>query len=398
MKWIVLKRSIFTMAMAIAVIGCDENKLEPLERNLTAPGQVQNVIVENLPGKAKITYTLPSEQDLLYVKAEYTLSSGQKMEVKASYYNNALMVEGFGDTEEHVVKLYSVNRSAAASQAVLVTIKPLEAPIFDVFRSLKVKAAFGGVFVEALNGLRTDVSILVMEKNQEGDWVVNTKSIYTSTKDIAKTIRGLDVKQHDLAITIRDRWLNTTDTLYTSITPYLELSLPKTAYTGYFPGDTPRHASTPAAGMWDGDLLNWPKCYLTQGGLPGQHSVTIDTGVLAKMSRIVIWDYPEYYLGRSYYYIGNLKEFEVWGSDTPPAADGSLTGWHLLGRYNAIKPSGLPYGQQTNEDYQTANAGLSWEFDVDAPKVRYLKIKSLKNWAGIGSMSIAEIQVYGNPN
>ena len=39
--------------------------------NSTAPGQVSNVKVENLAGAARITYTLPKDQDLLYVKSAF---------------------------------------------------------------------------------------------------------------------------------------------------------------------------------------------------------------------------------------------------------------------------------------------------------------------------------------
>jgi hypothetical protein len=342
---------------------------------------------------------LPSDQDLLYIKAEYILANGVKMEVKSSYYNNSLEVEGFADAAEYEVKLYSVNRSETVSNPVVVKIHPLESPIWGVFRSLDVKAAFSGIRVDATNANRQDISILVMEKNKLGDWIVDTKSIYTSTDLVSKTLRGYSVEEHNYAITIRDRWLNTTDTLFTTITPLLELSIPKSGYKHFpLPGDTKTHPSAIPAGMWDGNIMDWPKVFLTDGAVPGPHVVTIDTGVLAKMSRIVIWDYPEYYLGRSYYYVGDLKEFEIYGSANPNP-DGSLDGtWVKLGTYKATKPSGLPYGQQTNEDYQTALAGFSWELDVTAPKVRYLRIKSIKNWAGIGSMAIGEIQVYGNPN
>lgn len=394
-----LKASMFAIVIASLIISCDENKLEPLETNATPPGSVENVSVENLPGKAKLTYTLPKNQDLLYVKAEYTLANGRKMEVKSSYYNNSLVVEGFANEEEQVVTLYAVNRSEVVSEPTSVTIKPLESPIWDVYRSLVAEAAFSGVRVTGINEFRHDLSILVMEKDDQGDWIINPNSIYTSTDLIKKTIRPLTVEDHNLAITVRDRWQNTTDTLFTTIKPFLELALPKSAYK-WLPllGDTPTHATATPPGMWDGELLNWPKVFLTKGDEPGQHVVTIDTGVLAKMSRIVIWDYPEYYNGRTYYYIGNLKEFEVWGSQSPNP-DGSLdASWFKLGEYNATKPSGLPFGQQTDEDYQTAYAGFSWEFEPSVPKVRYLRIKSLKNWAGIGSMAIAEIQVYGNPN
>ncbi|MBD0831544.1 DUF4959 domain-containing protein [Aestuariibaculum sediminum] len=391
-KWV-------SAVLLVVVYACDENKLEPLENNMTPPGIVSNVLVENLPGESKLTYTLPDDQDLLYVKAEYKLNSGRMMEVKSSYYNNSLTVEGFANEEEQEVKLYAYNRSEIASEPVTVNIHPLESPIWDVFRSLSADAAFGGVRLTAKNPLRHDLAILLMEKNQQGDWEIHPNSVYTSTDSINKTIRGFSIKEHEFAVTVRDRWLNTTDTLFANVTPFVEEALPKANYKHYpLPGDTPSHTTAVPSGMWDGNIMDWPRVFLTQGAVSGQHIVTIDTGVLAKMSRIVIWDYPEYYNGRTYYYIGNLKEFEIWGSANPNP-DGSLDeSWVKLGSYNAVKPSGLPFGEQTDEDYQTANAGFSWEFDVAAPKVRYLRIKSLKNWAGIGTMAIGEIQVYGNPN
>ncbi|WP_428741664.1 DUF5000 domain-containing lipoprotein [Tenacibaculum sp.] len=400
MKNKILKiKSLAILSMAFIAISCDENNLAPLENNTTPPGIVENVQIENLPGKSVISYALPKDQDLLYVKAEYQLESGKKMEVKSSYYNNSLVVEGFSKEEEETVTLYAVNRSEVASEPVKVTIKPLESPIWDVYRSIEVGPAFGGISLKAINELRHDLSILVMEKNEQNDWIVNPNSIYTSTDSINRTIRPFDIEEHNIAVTVRDRWLNTTDTLYTSITPFLELSLPKSDYKWYpLPGDTPVHPNAQPPGMWDGDIMNWPRVFLTQGSAPGQHVVTIDIGVLAKMSRIVIWDYPEYYQGRTYYYIGDLKYFEIWGSANPNP-DGSLdSSWVKLGSYEETKPSGLPFGQQTDEDYQTANAGFSWDFDPEAPKVRYLRIKSLENWGGTGSMSIGEIQVYGNPN
>lgn len=398
MKCSLLKKCAFAIAIMVIAVACDENVLQPLEGNKTPPGQIENVSVENLPGKAKITYALPSNQDLLYIKAEYKLANGETVEVKASYYNNSIEVVGFGDTDEHEVSIYAVNRSEVASAPVMVTVQPLESNIWDVYRSLEIKAAFGGIFIKGQNEFREDISILAMEKNELGDWEINPNSIYTSTDEIAKTIRGMDTIQKDFAFTVRDRWLNHTDTLFTSVKPLFEVAIPKSGYTGVvLPGDTPRHTGTPFAGMWDDELQNWPSVFLTQGAIAGEHVITIDTGVLGQMSRIVIWDYPEYFNGRTYYYIGNLKKFEVWGSDNPPT-DGSFDNWYLLGEYNAVKPSGLPYGEQTNEDYETALAGFSWDFDIDAPKVRYLRIKSIKNWGGIGSMAIGEIQVYGNPN
>ncbi|TJZ60497.1 DUF4959 domain-containing protein [Sphingobacterium olei] len=385
--------------------GCGEDGLRsPLEGNGTAPGPVTNIHVENLAGKAKITYTVPEQQDLLYVKAVYTLATGRKMEVKSSYYNNWLLVEGFANEGEYDVQLFAVNRSETASEPVLVKIHPLESPIWDVFRNLEVSPAFSGVRLRTDNPERSDIAIQVMQLDEYGEWLTHPNSLYTSTDSIAYILRDakLDTVDQTFAFTVRDRWLNYTDTLYANLKPLYEAALPKSNYVGMSntPGDAPFNPSTSMSGMWDNNIMDWPRVYQTRNAHPGVHVITFDIGRLAKLSRIVIWDYPEYYssggFARTYYYLGNLKEFEIWGSDIPPV-DESFDNWHLLGKYNATKPSGLPFGQQNNEDYQSANAGLSWDFEVTAPKARYLRIRSTKNWGGTSYMGIAEIQVYGDP-
>lgn len=394
-----IKNCLLLLLSLLIITACEEEgQHEPLEKNTTPPGVVSEVQVDNLPGRAMITYSLPADQDLLYVKAVYTLATGQAMEVRASYYKNSLVVEGFADTLEHEIKLYAVNRSEVASDPITIKIKPLEAPVWRVYKTLEAQPAFGGIRIKAINKDRSDVAILVMEKNDLGEWEANTNSIYTSTDSIMHTIRGYDTLTHQFAVTVRDRWLNYTDTLVTEIKPLYEAAIPKSGYAPMnLPGDAPHHPSTEMTGLWDNNIIDWPGIYMTQGAhTPNEpHVITFDIGTLAKLSRIVIWDYPEYYNGRTYYYLGCPKIFEIWGSDNPPS-DGSFDNWHLLGQYEEVKPSGLPYGEQNDEDYQTANAGFSWEFDVDVPKVRYLRIRGIKNWGGTTNLAIAEVQVYGD--
>ncbi|WP_437921822.1 DUF4959 domain-containing protein [Sphingobacterium sp. LRF_L2] len=382
----------------LLLTSCAEEFNQASVLNSTPPGQVSNVRVENLPGSAKITYSLPKDQDLLYVKAVYTLASGREMEVKSSYYNNSLTVEGFADEKPYVISLYSVNRSEVSSEAVDVTIEPLENPIWETFRSLEAIAAFGGIRITAENDNEKDVTIMVM-KDSLGEWVPSLDNIYTSAKQISRTIRGLDTIPQEFAITVRDKYLNYTDTLVTTITPLYETVLPKSRYSAVvLPTDVGQgYTSTGLAKMWDGDIFYWPNISMTDASVTNAQWVTFDTGVLAKMSRIVIWDYPEYTnSGRIYYYGGNLRFFEVWGSNNPPA-DGSWDNWHLLGSFESVKSSGLPVGEQSDEDYQLAYSGLSYDFDVAASKARYLRIKSIRNWAGSTFMAISEVQVYGDP-
>ncbi|MBL4561940.1 MAG: DUF4959 domain-containing protein [Labilibaculum sp.] len=395
-------KSLFIFILVLAMMfACDEDDgSSPLEHNMETPGTITNLSVENLPGKAIISYTLPSNQDLLYVKAMYTLpSTGKEVEVKSSSYNNNLTVEGFFTTNEQEIKLYAVNRSEVTSDPVPVTIKPLESPIWEVFRSVEVSTAFGGFNITAENSTESDVVVLLMSENENDEWEVEDNSIYTSTAKIASQIRGLDTISYDYALTVRDRWLNYTDTLYTSVVPLYEALIPKSGYVGMFlTGDAEYHPSTSMSKMWDDNIIDWPNLYMTQSAFtPTEpHIITFDIGLLAKISRVKIWDYPEYYNGRTYYYLGCMKRFEIWGTDDPQAGS-SLDDWSLLGTFEATKPSGLPYGEQNDEDYNAANAGFDWEVDINAPKVRYLRIRSLENWGGSTNLAISELQVYGDP-
>ncbi|MCW9708121.1 DUF4959 domain-containing protein [Fodinibius salsisoli] len=409
MNWLKIQQYLLLIGVCTAlIISCKKSGVnDSIESDGTPPGKVQNVSVENVPGGAKLTYTLPDDEDLLYVRAEYTLSTGKEMEVKSSFYNNSMMIEGYADSLEHTVELYAVDKGELASEPTSVTIEPKRSTIWDTFKSLKTQAAFGGIQVEAANPERNDIAILILQKNDFGEWETNPNSIYTSTNEVAYTLRGLDTLRQEFAFTVRDRWLNYTDTLFTEIAPLYEAPIPQADYNANrIEGDAPRHNSTPMYGLWDGDIINWPNIYMTQAAhTPSEpHTFTFDIGQTAKLSRIRIWDYPEYYssggFGRTYYYLGCPRKFEIWGASDPSIEDPEnwmqQDNWHKLGTFEETKPSGLSYGQQNNEDYQTANAGFSWEFDINAPKVRYLRFRSLENWGGSTNIGIAEVQVYGD--
>jgi len=398
MKKISISMFLLLFALTVTLSGCKEDESLPLENNTTPPGVVTNIKVKNGPGNAILTYTSPTDKDLLYVKAIYTLANGKEMEVKSSYYNNSLTLEGFGDTDSHEVKVYAVNRSEVASTAVSVSVKPLENPIWAVYRSLKAIPDFGGLKFTASNATKTDLSIEIMVETK-GKYVPTSKNIYTAAVAINQSVRGLDTVAQKFAITIRDRWLNYTDTLYSTLKPLYETTIPKSGYKAVFlPSDVGQaYTSTALAFMWDGDTMTWPRVSLTNTTILTPQWVTFDLGKPAVLSRIVIWGYPEYQnAGRMYYFGGNLKEFEVWGSDNPPS-DGSFTNWVKLGTFDTIKPSGSAYNVQTSEDYNYANAGINYTFDVIARKFRYIRIKSLKNWQGTTYQAIGEVQVYGDP-
>ena len=387
------------LAIIAGIVSCKEefDVKGPSGTDDTAPAVVTDIQVENLAGKAKITYKLPSSQNLLYVRAEYQLATGATMVSKSSYYKDTILVEGFADTEEHEISLYTVNRNEVASEPVVIKVKPLEAPFKKVFKTIQVTDAFGGYNLQADNPTRDNISIIVMKKNDFNEFEVdNFKSVYTRTDEILSKIRGLDTLKYQFAIFVKDRWGNSSDTLYTTVKPIYEAKLDPSKFKPFvLPGDAPQVTNGARLEyMWDG-RLGWPYTSFTHqingGDVP--HMVTFDTGVLAKISRVWIRPFPE---GSRWYYLSTMKRFEIYGS-VNPSLNGDLDdSWILLGSYEVIKPSNLPYGTDNAEDQATGAAGFSWDVDLAAPKVRYIRIRCLENFAGGTAQSINEIEVYGS--
>jgi hypothetical protein len=279
-----LKTSFLLLFGIMAVVSCEEDLQfrEPIGGDTSIPSMVSNVNVENLPGKAKLSYTLPNDQNLLYVKAVYTIATGKTLEAQTSYFNNSLIVEGFADTNEHEVKIYSVSRNNIKSEPVLVKVKPLESPIWKVFKSISVTNAFGGYNLSAANPDTANVSIIVMKKNAFNEFEVdNQKSVFTSVKDITSKVRGLDTTRYEFQVFVKDRWGNSTDTTTKAIKPLFETELPKSGFRAFtLPGDAPQVTNGARLEYaWDG-LLGWPYVSFTHqvNGGPNPHIITFDTG------------------------------------------------------------------------------------------------------------------------
>src|SRR5690606_16726936 len=99
---------------------------------------------------------LPDDPDALYVEAEYVTKGKGTRVVKSSVYKNFVFLNGFYDTDERVVDLYVVNRAQQRSEPTEVTIKPLEAPIHSMFRSMEIAKDFGGVNLKFTNEAKNE--------------------------------------------------------------------------------------------------------------------------------------------------------------------------------------------------------------------------------------------------
>ncbi|WP_114937697.1 DUF5000 domain-containing lipoprotein [Mucilaginibacter endophyticus] len=395
-----LQAAFCTLLLMIVMAGCKQESLnKPTITNNNAPGVVSNVQVQNLNGEATLTYTLPGDNDLFYVKAVYETSPGKTREVIASHYTNTLTVDGFGDTLAHVVKLYAVNSSEKASAPVNVTVTPLTPPYLLAYRSLKVTATFGGFNVTCDNEAKDNLAIVPMVDTANNGQYVQPKgmdNIYSNSVLIKAAVRGQPAVERKYAFFVRDRFLNRSDTLFMKLTPFYEEQFSKLDWSAYvLPGDaTNLYSYTDVTKTFDGNFTGgWPNCLFTVESAGSPQMVTIDLGKQRVFSRFIMNPFIE--IGNVYYVRGNLRDFEIWGSNSPNVNGALDASWTKLLTCNVVKPSGSPSGTETAADYNYAHDGWGFDFPAGLSAYRYIRIRSLRNWTGSYFMSISEFTLFG---
>lgn len=163
-----------------------------------------------------------------------------------------------------------------------------------------------------------------------------------------------------------------------NIEPLSELELDKTLFKQWNPPQIPYTYydwTSTIDKLWD----NTPATqYLTftPSGFP--YSFTFDLGQTVKLKRFKHWQR----IDRGVVYrIQNVKKFQLWGSATSDVTD-DFSEWIKLGDFEVYKPSGLPWGQETDEDIAYATQGDNFTIDPNAPPVRYIRYVVEDSWDG----------------
>ncbi|MDR1339338.1 MAG: DUF4959 domain-containing protein [Prevotellaceae bacterium] len=399
-----MKRKIFIFIMIAALMyisGCsEEGRIDHFDDSAPAPAPVTGVQVENTPGGAVISYNIPNDKNLLGVKVVYT-RNGEVCESKTSKFMNYLVVEGFGSTASQEVQLYSVGINEKLSEPVPVSINPLVPSVQTVTFDLEV--AFGGVVASLEENVSTaNLSLVLLmdtlySAGEKRQWV-QVQAFYTESVARRFTQRGLDSKAIDFALYVRDRWGNTSDTIYRTLTPLEEVKLSKEKFANMkLPSDfylSAENDSYPLENMWSGNESSDHTIYASEMRAPRPSWVTIDFGYTAAISRIQMLPRPDYEL-----YSGSApRTFELWGS-TNPNLDGSWDeSWTLLGEFEQFKPSGygeeLEVGPITDEDkdywYNRTEFELTRTENVPNPymPVRYIRLKFTSSFTTYGTEAV----------
>lgn len=375
--------------LVLTISACKQEVLGPVEKDSTVPGQVTNVTVENLHGAAKISYQLPDDGDLLYVKSLYTTKQGEVRETKVSRFNSSLTVVGFGDTDTYQVSLYAVDKSENESAPVQTAVKPLSPAVVLTRSSFQTTPDFGGINIKYENESEENLALVVLTNDSLGQFSP-VYTHYTNLKEGNFSVRGMASQPTKFGVYARDRWGNLSDTLIVTLTPLFEQLLDRTKMKGVvFSNDAPLGHGGNIAGLFDGNVTSG--FYHSGDAARMPQWFTFDMGVTAKLSRLTWFMRDQFY-----YTLHNPRVVEIWGSNNPnPNGDFDAT-WTLLGTHTAIKPSGLPEGQLSQADIDAAKAGETMIFPLNIPKVRYIRFKTLKNWSNGTYVNFYELMMWGD--
>jgi len=201
---------LLTIILVLA-FSCQEERVGQNPIDNIPPIGVSNVIVEALPGGAKISYDLPNETDISYVICEY-MFKGEKKIVRSSIYSNFLVVEGLPDIAPCDFTLYLVDHSENKSGLYNGSFVPLEPPFQTVSKTITMEPDFGGVVIRWHNETNAMIGAFLLAKGDNGEWIENDL-VFSTITDEKKSIRGYNTDERTFGVVILDRFGNTSDTI-----------------------------------------------------------------------------------------------------------------------------------------------------------------------------------------
>ncbi len=364
-----------TLALLILLSACGEEKIYgPIQNDGTAPGQVSNLSYEPQLGGAIISYTIPQDADLAYIKAVYEITTGQ-VEVKASHYTNNLTIMGFGDTTEQEVKLYAVDRGENASEAATLMVKPDIPPLYWVYNDIDFINDFGGFNVEWENPTEAALSFYLLNYNDsaQGWEPMDAYTVYSDLAEYTLKVRNrLDTMTYGMYV--KDYYGNSSDTLVQVVEPLFEESIDKSTWKNH-PLSTDV-AITNMEKMWDGPDGSGA-CKGARDGFDSPQYFTIDLGKTVQLSRIHIDGWGN--SAAAHYNWSNPSHYRVYARMDAPTDD-NLEGWEEIVDHVVETPSGAY--PPTQEDEELAEQAYTAEIPLEMMKnVRYLRFAIVDTWA-----------------
>ena len=392
------KAVLFLLFIFAAIISCSDH--EDLETS--PPGILSNVSVTPTNGGGIISYTLPSDDDILYVKAVYTNSQGAEVFRVSSKHNTSVEITGLSQLTPVKVKLFVVDVNENISETVAIDFTPLESFIFLVQESIQITPDLGGVkitweniasktvfvYVHILEGADEDIRILSSNNPQESIFIRGLPpseiSISTKIEDFDGNITELEEKGTYIPL-FEEKIDKSTWTLVSG------QSINGNAYEGRtvnFWDDVVDTVETDVDNSYfiatrdnNGGSLNFPL------------DIVIDLNKNVKIQRFIVWQRAYWYQGGGvtyHYQEENIKSFNLYSSSDAQT-------WSLLGEFDIGDPRNGA-GEIPAPAFQEAIDGHEFSLENTSEVFRYLKFQITSNYGSTQITVGSEITLFGLDN
>ena len=393
-----IKKITFSILFVTLIFSCSKNE----NVDTTPPGILSDISVVPTNGGGMISYSLPSDNDISYVRAEYTNSQGEDVFRVSSRYNNSIEINGLNQTTPIQIRLYVVDENENVSEEVEIEFTPLESFIYLVQQSIEISPDLGGVkitweniasktvfvYVHILNGTNETIRILSSDNAQE--------SLF---------IRGLDAVEMTFSTKVEDFDGNITDLqVVGNYTPLFEEKIEKNTWTLIASQSMNGNAyEGRTVNFWD-DIVDTVETdsdnsYFIAtrenngGSLNFPLDIVIDLNKNVKIKRFKIWQRAYWYQGGGvtyHYQEENLKSFNLYASNDAQS-------WDLLGEFDIGDPRDSA-GNIPASAFQEAIDGHDFTLDNTSEQFRYLKFSITSNYGSTIITVGSEITLYGLDN
>lgn len=386
--------------IGLILVGCEESN----SGDTTPPGELTVVSTTPTNGGGIITYDLPQDDDILFVRADYTNAQGEDVFRVSSKSNNHIEISGMVEAEPVEISLRVVDENENESNSVIVSLTPERSFIYEILENISLVEDLGGVRVYWENQVEKTVFIYFYI---EVDGEEEVRILSSSLKTNSQFIRGLAAVPTNISVKVEDFDGNSTSILELGeFTPLFEekidkstwslvgnLSINGNAYEGKtvnFWDDIVDTAATNSDNSYfiinrsdNGGVLRWPL------------DIVIDLNKTVKINRFKVWQRAFWYNGPDattpyYYQAENLKEFDLFVSN-------DKTEWELLGSFDIGDPKNSD-GVISAEKIEEAAAGHDFSLDGISPNFRYLKFSIQANYGSDSFTHGSEISLFGRDN
>jgi hypothetical protein len=393
-----IKKIIFSIFLITLTFSCSKNE----DVDSTPPGILSNISVVPTNGGGIISYSLPSDNDISYVRAEYTNSQGEEVFRVSSRYNTSLEINGLNQTTSIKVRLYVVDENENISDEVEIEFTPLESFIYLVQQSIEISPDLGGVKITWENIASKTVFVYVHILNGTDETI---RILSSDNAEESLFIRGLDAVEMTFSTKVEDFDGNITDLqVVGNYTPLFEEKIEKNTWTLIASQSINGNAyEGRTVNFWD-DIVDTVETdsdnsYFIAtrenngGSLNFPLDIVIDLNKNVKIKRFKLWQRAYWYQGGGvtyHYQEENLKSFNLYASNDAQS-------WELLGEFDIGDPRDSA-GNIPASAFQEAIDGHDFSLDNTSEQFRYLKISITSNYGSTIITVGSEITLYGLDN